>query len=35
MMYAVTLICYGLFATWLIYKGYHWHDDVLAEAVID
>lgn len=35
MMYAVTLIGYGLFSAWLIRKGLHWHDDELAEVVID
>lgn len=35
MLYAVTGICYGLFAAWLIYKGIHWHDDVLAEVETD
>ena len=35
MMYAVTLICYGLFSAWLIHKGLHWHDDELAEAETD
>lgn len=31
MLYAVTGICYGLFAAWLIYKGYHWNDDKLTD----
>ena len=31
MMYAVTLIGYGLFAAWLIYKGYHWYDNILDD----
>ena len=35
MMYAVTLISYGLFSVWLIHKGLHWHDDQLAEVVLD
>ena len=35
MMYIITLFGYGLFSAWLIHKGFHWHDDELAEAVID
>lgn len=35
MMYVATAIGYGLFAAWLIHKGLHWHDDELAEIVID
>ena len=31
MTYAVTWIGYGLFSAWLIYKGYHWHDDDLMD----
>ena len=31
-MIAVTLVCYAAFAAWLIYKGYHWNDDKIADG---
>lgn len=35
LMYLVTLVCYTAFAVWLMYKGYHYHDDDLAGEVMD